>query len=160
SCSNQPAISGGTEGGTGAAGTCTAPKRLTVGTIDKVDLVLVVDNSTSMADKQRLFALAIPELLQDLTNPPCVALTTGQPIAQQPTGPLDACPAGSKRVIPPVTDMHVGLLSSSLGSFGADGCPDKSPVSCSVGTVDPTPNDDHGHLVTRADPCGKTGVPT
>jgi hypothetical protein len=156
--SNNPST--GSSSGAGGTGPACTAERLTLGAVNKVDLVLVVDNSASMADKQRFFALAVPELLGDLVNPACVDLTTGQPTSAQPGSGLEPCPPGSKRQFPPVNDLHVGLLSSSLGSFGADGCLDKSPAGC-TGTPNSTPSDDHGHLVTRAEPCGTMGtVPT
>jgi hypothetical protein len=127
------------------------------GPVSKIDLVLVVDNSASMADKQQVLALVAPDLVSGLLNPACVD-SGGNPVpaAMQP-GPTGACPAGTQRDFPVVTDVHVGLLSSSLGTFGADGCPDKSPSGC-TGVPNSTPNDDHGHLVTRAEPCGTMGT--
>ena len=76
--------------------------------------------------------------------------------APSPTG---ACPAGTHREFPPVFDVHVGLLSSSLGSFGADGCPDTTNAVC-PDMATSTSNNDHGHLVTRKDPCAAGDVPT
>ncbi len=55
--------------------------------------------------------------------------------------------------------MHVGLLSSSLGSFGADGCPDVTSTVC-PNMATSTSNDDHGRLVTRSDPCSSGDVAT
>src|SRR4051794_22564467 len=40
--------------------------------IDKVDLLVMVDNSSSMADKQRILADAVPDLLRGLVQPKCV----------------------------------------------------------------------------------------
>jgi hypothetical protein len=111
-----------------------------------------------MEDKQALLAYALPELLGGLMNPRCIDVTTGQPVATLPAGPLDPCPPGSQREFPPVLDMHVGVLSSSLGSFGTGACPDVPPAICPSATN--TPNDDHGHLLTRTSPCGVTNVPT
>jgi hypothetical protein len=132
--------------------------RYTQSSVDKVDLLVVVDNAPSMGDKHALLALALPELLSGLVNPRCVDVATSQPVATLPAGPLDPCPTGSRREFPPVLDMHVGVLSSSLGSFGTSACPDVPPASCPSATN--TPNDDHGHLVTRTSPCGVTSVPT
>lgn len=44
--------------------------------IDKVDLLLLVDNSSSMADKQRILADVVPDLLRGLVQPKCVDKTT------------------------------------------------------------------------------------
>ena len=143
-----------------ACGSDAVISRLVTATVDKIDLVLAVDNSAFMAEKQQLLALAIPDLISGLVNPQCLDNTTSKPVAAQPQSPLDACPAGSTRAFTPVVDMHVGLLSSSLGSFGADGCPNTPPASCSGSTPNSISNNDHGHLVTRTDPCGTTDVPT
>jgi hypothetical protein len=136
--------------------------KLTQSGVDKIDLVLVVDNSASMADKQYILSLAIPDLVGGLVQPKCLDNNTMAPIptAMQPTSPTQTCPSGSTYEFNPVLDMHIGLLSSSLGSFGADGCPEKPPAACSGATPNSTSNDDHGHLVTRTDPCGTTNVPT
>jgi hypothetical protein len=127
-------------------------EQLTQSGVNKIDLVLVVDNSASMADKQAILALAIPDLVVGLVNPKCLDNSSMLPVAMQPTDPTAACPAGSTREFPPVFDIHIGLLSSSLGSFGANGCPDPtSSTPCTNGATD----NDHGHLVTRSDQCGQ-----
>ena len=91
---------------------------------DKVDLLLVVDNSLSMSDKQGNLARAIPELIKGLTSPD----------------------AASKRV--PIESLHVGVITSSLGSHGTSAC------DPSVTNVH---NDDHGHLLPRAGEGGGSG---
>lgn len=107
---------------------------------DKMDLLLVVDNSMSMADKQEILAPSVARLIQNLVNPRCID-SSGAPLpsAQQPANPTDACPAGSAREHAPVRDLHVGVISSSLGSFG-DGC----------GQASVTNPDDRAHLLTRS----------
>jgi hypothetical protein len=63
--------------------------RVVAGGIDKLDLLLVVDNSSGMRDEQALFARALPELVDTL----------------------------------PVEDVHVAVVTSSLGgSAAADTC--------------------------------------
>lgn len=109
----------------------------------KVDLLLAVDNSLSMAEKQQLFAQTIPELVTRLVSPHCV--TPAGAIAAQPSSPEAPCPAGSNREFEPIRDLHVGLISSSLGSHGAAGAKD---VCVSAG------DDDHAHLI----PLVRTGV--
>ncbi len=132
---------------------------MTRGAVGKIDLLLALDNSASMADKQAILALAIPDLIVGLVNPRCLDDVTSAPVATQPMSPLDPCPAGSTRDFTPVLDIHVGMISSSLGSFGADGCPLKPDSSCP--SADTTPLDNQGHLVTRSDTCDTKGpVPT
>jgi hypothetical protein len=140
--------------------TSTVVERLTQSAVNKIDLLFMVDNSASMADKQAILATAVPDLISGLVNPPCLDVTTGNPLpsAQQPSSPTAACPSNSKREFPPILDIHIGMLSSSLGSFGANGCPD-SENTC-PGNAPNTSTNDHGHLVTRKDPCSGGTVPT
>src|SRR5262245_8389497 len=53
--------------------------------VDKVDLLFMIDNSISMADKQRILAKAVPLLVERLTRPVCVNaqgdVTGSQPCA-------------------------------------------------------------------------------
>ena len=101
-------------------------KKLRVTPRDSVDLLLVVDNSASMADKQGELSKRIPELVAALTTP-----RTG--------------PDGRVRV---TRDMHVGVITTSLGSHGTAAC-------------DPRGNprrDDGGRLLPRsADPAPTQG---
>ena len=56
----------GAAGAAGAAGLACADH-------GRVDLLLAIDNSRSMADKQRILALSVPDLVQAFTNPPCLS---------------------------------------------------------------------------------------
>lgn len=85
---------------------------------DKVDLLFVVDNSVSMGDKQQVFSLAIPDLLERLVNPPCLDAALSESI--QPATPEAGCPVGFQRQFAPVKDIHIGIVTSSLGAHGAD----------------------------------------
>jgi hypothetical protein len=40
--------------------------------VDKIDLLFMIDNSISMADKQAILAEAVPVLVQRLVDPVCV----------------------------------------------------------------------------------------
>jgi hypothetical protein len=84
---------------------------------DKIDLLFVVDNSVSMGDKQQIFSAAIPDLLERLVNPTCLnsVLETFQPASADAV-----CPVGFRRQFAPVKDIHVGIITSSLGAHGAD----------------------------------------
>jgi hypothetical protein len=94
---------------------------------EKVDLLLVIDNSSSMADKQEIFKQAVPDLIDQMVNPPCVNDETKE-FSPFPDGAI-ACPSGTRRIFDPVTDIHIGVLSSSLGPLGAEG--DEIPLGCS-----------------------------
>ncbi len=109
--------------------------------IDKVDLLLAIDNSSSMADKQKLFADAIPALNNRLLNPNCVDANGLNPVPGDNSG----CTTIPKTYpeFPAVHDLHVGIVTSSLG--GAT--PDAS--ICTLAMDDATHQDDMGHLINR-----------
>jgi hypothetical protein len=88
----------------------------------KVDLLLAIDNSISMAEKQQLFAKTIPALLTRLISPHCV--NGAGVVTAQPASPTEACPTGSQHEFEPLRDLHVGVITSSLGSHGAAGASD------------------------------------
>jgi hypothetical protein len=87
--------------------------------IDKVDLLFVVDNSGSMADKQDALAKRIPQLMKLLTQIGVDPITGGAP---------------------KIVDLHVAVITSSLGSQGTSACdPATFPHA-----------DDRAHLMPRA----------
>ncbi len=107
---------------------------------DKLDVLFAIDNSASMADKQSILAAAIPSFLGRLLNPSCIDSSTnavspgdGQGCATMP---------GTKPEFPPVHDLHMAVVSSSLGGGG-------SPDVCVESSGDPTHVNDHGHLLNR-----------
>ena len=127
--------------------TSTIVERLTQSAVDKIDLLLAIDNSGSMADKQQILALAVPDLVKRLVNPRCVdPAKIEEPIT--PVTPTDDCPTGMEREFDPVLDIHIGIISSSLGAHGAGtgGCADK-----------PSEND-RGHLIARLLPTDATFI--
>jgi hypothetical protein len=118
--------------------------------VNKIDLLFMIDNSSSMADKQAVLGEAVPELVKRLIEPKCVKKDTGEIIGdavnnQCPTGVLD---------FEPIKDIHIGIISSSLGSHGANNqiCDDSND-----GRTEPH-NNDRGHLISRA--VGNIPVPT
>ncbi|HVY47080.1 MAG TPA: hypothetical protein VHB21_14430 [Minicystis sp.] len=108
-------------------------------TSDKLDVLLVVDNSDDLDLMHDVLANTVPYLMQRLAQPACVN-GLGNVVAQtaSPTAP---CPVGV-REFAPVTDVHVGVVTTSLGGHGADTC---SPTSIQF---DPE-QDDAAHLVSR-----------
>ncbi len=140
--------SGGSSGGSGGDGG-TIP---ILPSTSKVDLLFMVDNSVSMGDKQNLLALAVPNMIQRLVEPNCVDATgkvTG------PSNPDGTCANGGTAEFTPVTDLHIGVVSSSLGSRGGDVCPDDTtnPANPALNAHD----NDNGELINRT---GVTGNPT
>jgi hypothetical protein len=147
---------GSSTAGTGASGSGGGAWGLSVA--DKVDLLFVVDNSRSMADKQAFLGASVGEATRRLVNPLCID-AAGQPAGSQPTSPLDACPPGTTREFSPITDIHIGVITSSIGGHGSNACP--APVAdeaCGGGWH--TTNDDKARLVARADACTGAAVPT
>jgi hypothetical protein len=117
-------------------------QRLSSARTERIDLLLVVDSSRSMADKQQVLERAVPDLVGELVSPPC--LENDEPIAnEQQPGPLEPCPEGSARAFAPVVDLHLGIITSSLGGHGSDSC------------SEPLEND-AAHLITRTSVDGKT----
>lgn len=101
------------QGGSGGTSSSTPSPVAT----QQMDLLLLVDNSISMGDKQELLAQALPELLERLTNPPCIdeaGSASALPALDQ------GCPQGYRHQFAPVTDLHVGFISSSLADGGAN----------------------------------------
>jgi hypothetical protein len=123
--------------------------------IDKVDLLFMIDNSVSMGDKQSLLALAVPNLVQRLVEPNCIDANGAAMAGVHANPDGSGCPANTKAEFNPVHDLHIGILSSSLGSRGGDVCPDSTtnPANPSLNAHE----DDHGELINRT---GVAGNPT
>src|SRR5262245_2451998 len=132
--------SGGTAGQGGSAGVIDDPVQEKS---SKLDVLLVVDNSMSMQDSQILFMRAAGELVSRLINPRCVD-SQGNPGPQQPSEPTESCPAGTTRESAPAGDLHVGLITSSIGGHGADSCSPEDGASYT-----PRKND-RAHLLAAA----------
>ncbi len=115
-------------------------------TVDKADLLFVIDNSVSMLEKQVLFEQAVPALVRRLAEPGCVEPDTGAVV------PFDgeACPSGYGREFPPIEDIHVGVVTSSLGGHGG-------PTNLCAMTTEGLP-----HLNDRAEllPNVRRGLPS
>jgi len=122
-------------------------------TVDKIDVLMVVDNSLSMGDKQQVLAAAVPQLLTRLTNPDCVDQTGAGVLPVVRSSPSELCPVGMVPEFAPVNDIHIGVITSSLGSNGGD--------YCAVEPNDPATlaHDDHAWLVGELDPA-RTGLAT
>jgi len=106
--------SGGTGGGSSGASNTTFAQ-LNASTVDKVDLLLMIDNSASMSVKQKLLADSVPMLVERLISPRCVD-AAGNPTADDGTG---LCEEGAPE-FRPIRDLHIGIITSSLGDHGSD----------------------------------------
>ncbi len=114
-------------GNTAAAGTpatggaTTTFQRQANNAITGIDLLLMIDNSSSMADKQVTLANAVPQLLGQLIQPNCVDASGNSlnPAVAATLGAANPCPAGSSPEFNPVNNIHIGVVTSSLGDHGA-----------------------------------------
>src|SRR6478752_5503229 len=81
--------------------------------VDKADLLFMIDNSVSMADKQQILAKAVPVLVERLATPRCLD-DAGKPTGQV-SDTSGHCASGRPEFTA-VKDIHVGVITSSLGS--------------------------------------------
>ncbi len=86
--------------------------------VGALDLLFVVDTSLSMADKQRELARRVPQLVKSLVSP-------------------DPDPVTGAERTPPVPDLHVAVITSSLGGHGTSHCRGREHA------------DDRAHLMPR-----------
>lgn len=91
-------------------------ERIRTEVIDKIDLLFVIDNSISMGDKQALLAKAVPQLVERLIVPRCVS---PEGVTHRRTSENEACPAGFGPEFRAATDIHIAVITSSLGGHGA-----------------------------------------
>ncbi|MEZ4306449.1 MAG: hypothetical protein R3F14_00150 [Polyangiaceae bacterium] len=134
----------------GPRSTAVISERLSQSAVNKIDLLLAIDNSRSMADKQQILSLAVPDLVKGLVNPGCKNPNTGEIVAP-PDSPLADCPNGFERDFDPVLDIHIGIISSSLGGHGSDQCPTAGGKQS---------NNDMARLLARKDPATAEVVET
>ncbi|HEY4103064.1 MAG TPA: hypothetical protein VGM44_04200 [Polyangiaceae bacterium] len=115
--------------------------------VDKIDLLFMIDNSVSMADKQQILADAVPVLLSRLVSPICVAADGLTPSGGNAAAD-GTCPGGNQPEFAPIGDIHIGIVSSSLGAHGGSVCAAPQP------TDDPaiTFLDDKGELIGKKRP--------
>ena len=85
-----------------------------------LDLLVVLDNSPQMADKQQFVRQGVADFVHRLISPPC--LRADGTTDSIPADPFTACPEGTWRENAHFFDLHVGVVTSSLADpFG--GCP-------------------------------------
>lgn len=134
--------------------------QITQTSVDKIDLLFMIDNSISMSDKQEVLRLAVPDLVSRLVNPICVDSMGNQ---APPPGANGACPQGFTQEFNPIRDINIGVVSSSLGDVGANvACPtegfpryvaDRIDLSRLMGSLPRgrgSANTDEGFLAWRA----------
>jgi hypothetical protein len=135
---------GGDDGSSATGASAGAPATTSHGVSDKIDLLLMIDNSASMQDKQELLKTAVPVLVSRLANPLCVN-SDGTPSGAASSN--GKCPSGTgKPELRPIDDIHLGIVSSSLGAHGGSVC------STAIGSQDTL--DDKARLIASM----RTGV--
>ena len=87
-------------------------ERLQHNSIDKIDILLAVDDSGSMGDKQQILAEVVPSMVTELVNPPCIDANGA--LVLRPDNGFEACPEGSFREHQPVHDVHIAVVNTSL----------------------------------------------
>ena len=87
--------------------------------ITGIDLLLMIDNSSSMADKQTTLAAAVPQLLGQLVAPNCVDAQGNYTGATAQLDVTPPCTSGTPE-FNPVNNIHIGIVTSSLGDHGAN----------------------------------------
>jgi len=132
-------------------------KQTPTGQVDKIDILFAIDNSLSMGDKQQVLAAAVPQLLTRLTNPDCVNPDdpTAAPVPAQ--GPNVSCETqvgpGFSKEFAPVNNIHLAVITSSMGDNGGNYCPDPTPD-----TPENIAQNDHAWLIGALD-ASRTGLP-
>mgnify|MGYP001248758273 CR=1 FL=1 len=130
-------------------------------TVDKLDLLFMIDNSASMGDKQALLAQAVPDMITRLVQPVCVD-GMGNPTGGNANPDGTGCGNG-KPEFPPVHNMHIGVITSSLGGRGGDECPTTGTGSTNPANMALSAhNDDRAEMINRggnpADPTVENAV--
>jgi hypothetical protein len=110
--------------------------------IDKIDLLFMIDNSQSMGDKQALLAKAVPQLVNRLVVPRCVNAAGD---VKMRSSQNEMCPAGFGPEFRAVEDIHIAVITSSLGAHGAQPDAYGHEPFCSAGGSE----DDHAQLLAK-----------
>ncbi len=140
---------GGTSGGSGSV----FVNSIRSSTVDKVDLLFMLDNSSSMSNKQRLLAQAIPPLVSRLVTPACLD-SQGQPNGTN-ADTHGTCSQGRPEFAP-IRDLHVGIITSSLGDHGSGDVCSAAQATANQASNAPTSfYDDQAELL----PSVRPGVP-
>jgi hypothetical protein len=113
------------------------------GSVDKIDLLFMIDNSLSMKDKQNILEEAVPVLVKRLVSPRCLD-REGNPVGMVDSA--GTCATGRPE-FHPINDIHLGLITSSLGGHGGDEC----QVRADDATTGRTP-DDRAELLPKVRP--------
>lgn len=132
----------GGEGGQTLEGPSRLAGKIRMKNATKMDLLFVVDNSGSMADKQAVMRQAIPAMIERLITPNCVGrnaegVVTYREPGMHAGGEVSCSRSDLSLEFQPPSDIHIGVITSSLGSHGYVG-----QLSCDEpGRANPEKND-------------------
>src|SRR6188768_815564 len=175
-CSSSPAGvvqgTGGADGSLGSSGAAGLQPmssnvfvdQIITSRVDKVDILFMIDNSPSMADKQEILKSAVPVLLARLASPLCLD-RDGKPTGSAVSVDGTCESAGSAPELAPIADIHIGIVSSSLGAHGGSVCaaasgePDRNDRAHLIGTVRSGLNSWQGSGFLAWDPAGTANTP-
>jgi len=131
-------------------------ERVPINAIKTIDMLFVIDNSVSMGDKQDILKVAVPKMVERLVAPNCIDVETKEYVARSQLQGNDlppACPSGAKLEFNPVNDIHLGIVSSSLGDHGGTACPQEDNDNDSLIWY----KDDRANLVPMVRPITDQG---
>ena len=139
--SGTPGDAGAGDDGAGGGDDGGAP--LPVPRTGKLDLLFVIQNTGQMVGVGDYLQAAVPAMFDRFIHPNCVD-AGGSVVGPSSSG---TCASGQLE-FQPVADIHVGIMTSSLGGRGSDQCsPDATNPSNGSLLAH---NDDHGELINRA----------
>jgi hypothetical protein len=164
---------GAPNGGDGMPPDTSAFVRVNGNAATRLDILFVIDNSSGMRDKQTILELSLAPFLERLLEPECVD-ANGEPLGQSSSAGV--CAGGSPE-FQAVRDLHLGVVTSSLGDMGSgDACPSSTPLkddkALLIGSLreltsansagflnwDPdAPQELSGHLADHVAAAGSTG---
>ncbi|MEI8258504.1 MAG: hypothetical protein WCJ30_22750, partial [Deltaproteobacteria bacterium] len=99
--------------------------------VTKLDLILEVDNSNSMRVNQQHIMDQLGVLISTLTSPPCTSAANATPHA------CDAANPDDRLQYPAVSDLHVAVIDSDLGTGGVQSQACQSASTGDDGAMNP-----------------------
>ncbi|HEY3816310.1 MAG TPA: hypothetical protein VGL81_04015 [Polyangiaceae bacterium] len=129
----------GSDGGADAGDSATSPPPTPT---SKLDILFAVQNSASMVGVGPYVQASVQAMFDRLVSPNCID-GSGSVVGVSSAG---VCATGSLE-FQPVSDIHIGIVTTSLGGRGSDQCADTStnPANPSLSAH----ADDHGELINR-----------
>ena len=109
-----------------------------------IDILFMVGNWRELDDEQALLAEAVPQLLTQLLRPACIS-DDGRKLGLSELTPSGVSCAEGKPEFKPVNNIHLGVVTSSLGDHGFRG------GECTPGNLLPYLTDINGLPIAQGD---------